>query len=324
MTRAIRLSRFGGPEVLGLEHVEVGVPGAGQVRVEHTAIGLNMIDTYCRSGLYPLELPGGLGGEAAGVVRAVGPDVAGLAPGDRVAYAAPAPFDAYAEARLIDARWLVRLPDAIDDTTAAAVMLKGLTSWFLLHRSYRAAAGDWLLVHAGAGGVGSLLTQWAAALGARVIGIVGSEAKRSLALGYGAAHVLLASEPVPERVRELTGGAGVAAVYDSVGRDTFTASLDCLRRHGVMVSYGNSSGPVEPFAPLELMRRGSLYVTRPVLFDFIDARAELEAASALLFERIIDGSIAVDVRQRFALADAADAHRALEARRTTGASVLLP
>lgn len=324
MAQAIRVHRFGPPEVLTLEHVDVGEPGPGQARVEHTAIGLNMIDTYCRSGLYPLELPSGLGGEAAGIVRAVGAGVEHVGPGDRVAYAAPAPFDAYSEARLVDARWLVGLPDAIDDTTAAAVMLKGLTAWFLLHRSYRAARGDRLLVHAAAGGVGSLLTQWAAALGARVIGVVGSEAKRALALGYGAEHVVLASEPVAGRVHEITGGRGVAAVYDSVGRDTFTTSLDCLQRHGVMVSYGNASGPVEPFSPLELMRRGSLYVTRPMLFDFIDDPGELAAASSLLFKRIADGSIAVDVRQRFALAEAADAHRALEARRTTGASVLLP
>lgn len=324
MTQAIRIRRFGGPEVLELEEVDVGPPGAGEARVEHTAVGLNMIDTYCRSGLYPLELPSGLGGEAAGVVRAVGPGVEGLEPGDRIAYAAPAPYDAYSEQRLVEARWLVRLPDAIDDTTAAALMLKGLTSWYLLHRSYRVAPGDAILVYAAAGGVGSILCQWAAALGARVIGVVGSEAKRPLATGYGCEQVLLASDPVVERVRALTGGTGVAAVYDSVGRETFMQSLDCLRPHGVMVSFGNSSGAVEPFSVLELMRRGSLYVTRPTLFDFIVRRTELEAAAALLFERVSDGSIRVDVNQRFPLADAAEAHRALEARRTTGATVLIP
>ncbi len=310
--------------MLELQNVEIGAPGPGQVRLEHTAVGLNMIDTYCRSGLYPIDLPSGLGGEAAGVVRAVGAGVDGFEAGDRVAYAAPAPYDAYAAERLIDARWLVALPERIDDTTAAAIMLKGLTSWYLLHRSYRVGAGDWILAYAAAGGVGSILCQWAAALGARVIGVVGSEAKRALAAGYGCEHVLLAGEPVVERVRELTGGAGVAAVYDSVGRDTFMRSLDCLRRHGVMVSYGNSSGPVEPFSPLELMKRGSLYVTRPTLFDFIAERSELEAGCGRLFARVVDGSIRVDVHQRFALADAADAHRALEARRTTGATVLVP
>lgn len=324
MSNAIRIRRFGGPEVLELERVEVGAPGRGQARLEHTAVGLNMIDTYCRSGLYPLELPSGLGGEAAGIVRAVGPGVEGFEPGDRVAYAAPAPYDAYAEHRLIDARWLVRLPAAVDDTTAAALMLKGLTSWYLIHRSYRVAARDWILVYAAAGGVGSILTQWAAALGARVIGVVGSERKRPIAARHGCEAVLVGTQGLVERVRELTGGAGVAAVYDSVGRETFLSSLDCLRPHGVMVSYGNSSGPVEPFSPLELMRRGSLYVTRPTLFDFIAERGELEAACAQLFERVLDGSIGIEVHQRFALADAAEAHRALEARRTTGATVLVP
>lgn len=310
--------------MLALEDVEVGAPGPGQARVAHAAIGVNMIDTYCRTGLYPLELPSGLGGEAAGVVRALGPGVEGLALGDRVAYAAPAPYDAYSEERLIDARRLVRLPREIDDARAAAMMLKGLTSWYLTERSYRVASGEWVLVYAAAGGVGSMLTQWAAALGARVIGVVGDERKRALAAGFGCEAVLLAAEPVVERVRALTGGVGVACAYDSIGRDTFIQSLDCLRPHGVLVSYGNSSGPVEPFSPLELMRRGSLYVTRPTLFDFIGERAELEAACAALFARVADGSLRIEVHQRFALAEAADAHRALEGRRTTGATLLLP
>jgi NADPH2:quinone reductase len=242
----------------------------------------------------------------------------------RVAYAAPAPYDAYSEERLIDARWVVPLPDAIDAATAAAIMLKGMTSWYLLLRSYRAARGDWILVHAAAGGVGSLLVQWAKSLGARVIGIVGSEAKRALAAGYGCEAVLLAADDIAAQVRALTGGKGVAAVYDSVGRDTFMQSLDCLATHGIMVSYGNASGPAEPISPLELMRRGSLYLTRPALFDFIGDRGELETASKALFEKVLAGEIRVDVNQRFRLADAAEAHRALEGRRTTGATVLVP
>lgn len=324
MSQAIRIRRFGSPEVLELESVAVGDPGPGQVRIEHDAIGVNMIDTYCRTGLYPLDLPSGLGGEAAGRVTAVGERVAGLSPGMRVAYAAPAPYDAYAEARLIDARWVVPLPDGIEAATAAAIMLKGLTSWYLLRRSYRVQPSDWILVYAAAGGVGSLLVQWAARLGARVIGIVGSERKRNLALDYGCESVLLASDDVVAAVRSLTGEKGVVCAYDSVGRDTFMQSLDCLATHGVMVSFGNSSGPVEPISPLELMRRGSLYLTRPTLFDFIRERAVLENAAQALFDQVLTATIRVDVHQRFALADAADAHRALESRQTTGATVLEP
>jgi NADPH2:quinone reductase len=324
MTRAIRVERFGGPEVMQLATVDVGEPGMGQVRIVHDAIGVNMVDTYVRKGLYPAELPSGLGAEAAGRITAVGPGVAGLAAGMRVAYASPAPFDAYSEERLIDAHWIVPLPDALDATTAAALMLKGLTSWFLLHRSYRVETGDWLLVYAAAGGVGSLLVQLAAQLGARVIGIVGSEAKRERARANGCESVLLASTDIVAEVRALTEGKGVAAVYDSVGRDTFMQSLDCLAPHGVMVSYGNASGPVDPVSPLELTRRGSLYLTRPTLFDFIRNRSELEAGSEELFARVLSGELRVDVNQRFALADAAEAHRALESRRTTGASVLEP
>ena len=324
MTSAIRIERFGGPEVMTFVPVEVGAPGTGQVRIEHQAIGVNMIDTYVRKGLYPVELPSGLGAEAAGRIAAVGQGVRELEPGQRVAYVAPAPFDAYAKARLIDARRVVALPDEIDAATAAAVMLKGLTCWFLLHRSYRVGNRDWLLIHAAAGGVGTLLVQWAADLGARVIGVVGSEAKRAIAAAHGCEVVLLASADLVERVRSLTDGKGVAAVYDSVGRDTFMQSLDCLAPHGVMVSYGNASGPVDPVSPLELMRRGSLYLTRPLLFDFIVERGDLEAGVCEVFTRLASGALRVDINQRFALADAAEAHRALEGRRTTGATVLMP
>jgi len=324
MPRAVRIAEFGGPEVLELRDVDVGAPTAGQVRVRHTAIGLNMIDTYYRKGLYALTLPSGLGGEAAGVITAVGADVTGLAPGQRVAYASPPPLDAYSEERVIDAQWLVPLPDAIDDRTAAAVMLKGLTAWYLLHRSYRVAAGDTILLYAAAGGVGSLVAQWAKSLGARVIGVVGTEAKRAVAKSYGCDEVLLADDDVVARVRALTDGKGVPVVYDSIGRETFFQSLDCLRPHGVMVTFGNSSGPVEPFSPLELAKRGSLYVTRPSLFDFIRERAELEEGCRQLFARIERGDVRVEIGQTYPLERVADAHRDLEGRRTTGSTVLLP
>ncbi len=324
MPRAVRIDRFGGAEVLDLREIEVPPPGPGQARVRHTAIGLNMIDIYYRNGLYSMPLPSGLGGEAAGVVTAVGDGVAGLEAGQRVAYASPPPLDGYAEERVIDARWLVSLPAAIDERTAAAVMLKGLTAWYLLHRSYRVQRGDSILLHAAAGGVGSLVAQWARSLGARVIGIVGSEEKRAVAARNGCETVLLASDDIAAQVRALTGGKGVPVVYDSTGRDSFMQSLDCLRAHGVMVSFGNSSGPVEPFSPLELAKRGSLYVTRPTLFDFIRDRQQLDEGCRLLFEQIERGDLRVDIGQTYPLERVADAHRDLEARRTTGSTVLLP
>jgi len=324
MPRAVRIDEFGGPEVLKLREVDVDEPGADEVRVRHTEIGLNMIDTYYRKGLYPISLPSGLGGEAAGVITAVGAGVTGLVPGQRVAYASPPPLDAYSEERLIDAKWLVPLPDAIDDRTAAAVMLKGLTAWYLLHRSYRVRAGDTILLYAAAGGVGLLVAQWAKSLGARVIGIVGSESKRAVAEAHGCDVVLLADDDIVARVRALTDGKGVPVVYDSIGRETFFQSLDCLRPHGVMVTFGNSSGPVEPFSPLELAKRGSLYVTRPSLFDFIRERAELEEGCRQLFARIERGDVRVEIGQTYPLERVADAHRQLEGRRTTGSTVLLP
>jgi NADPH2:quinone reductase len=325
MPRAVRFHEHGGPRVLRIEEVAVGEPLAGQVRVVHEAIGLNMVDTYYRSGLYPLELPSGLGGEASGVVAAVGRGVVGLEVGDRVAYASPAPLDAYAQERLIDAKWLVRVPPTIGAKTAAAMMLKGLTCWFLLKRSYVVRPGDWLLLYAAAGGVGLIAAQWAKHLGGRVVGIVSTEEKRRLALAHGCEEVLVAgTENVVARVRELTGGAGVAAVYDSVGKDTFYQSLDCLRPHGVMVSFGNASGPVAPFAPAELQKRGSLYVTRPTLFDFIRARADLEAGASELIDLVGRELVRIEVRAEYALADAATAHSDLEQRRTTGSSVLIP
>jgi NADPH2:quinone reductase len=323
MTRAIRFDSFGGPEVLEYRDVELAAPGEGEARVAHRAIGVNFIDVYHRTGLYPLTLPSGLGGEGAGVVTAVGAGVTDVAPGDRVAYTAPAPLGSYAEERVVEARWLVKLPAAIGFETGAAMMLKGLTAWYLLKRSFAVTPGCWVLLYAAAGGVGFIAAQWARELGARVIGVVGTPAKRELALRAGCAHVLLDGEDIPRSVRELTDG-GVPVVYDSVGRTTFYQSLDCLRPHGVLVSFGNSSGKVEPFGLHELTRRGSLYVTRPTLYDFIRDRAALEAGTGELFELVEQRRIEIAVNQTYALRDAAQAHRDLEARKTTGCTVLIP
>jgi NADPH:quinone reductase len=323
MVRAIRFAEFGGPDVLEYREVDIGEPKAGEARVAHRAIGLNFVDVYHRTGLYPLTLPSGLGGEGAGIVTAVGAGVTHVQPGDRVAYTAPAPLGSYADERIVAARWLVKLPAAITEQTGAALMLKGLTAWYLLTRSFRVQAGDWIVLYAAAGGVGLIATQWARELGARVIGIVGTPAKRELALRAGCEHVLLDGDDIANRVRELAGG-GVPVVYDSVGRTTFFQSLDCLRPHGMLVSFGNSSGKVEPFSLAELTKRGSLYVTRPTLYDFIGERAGLEAACAELFELVASGRIEIEVHQTYALRDAAQAHRDLEARRTTGSTVLIP
>lgn len=322
-TRAIRIETFGGPEVLKFTEVDLPEPAPTEAQVRHTAIGLNFIDTYHRTGLYPLDLPSGLGSEAAGIVESVGGDATGVQPGDRVVYSG-APADAYSERRNFPAARLVPIPDGISDEQAAAAFLKGLTAWYLLHRSYRVQAGDPILLYAAAGGVGSIASQWAAALGATVIGVVSSDDKAELARSQGCAHIVKADADIAKQVRQLMDGEGVAAVYDSVGKDTFFTSLDCLRPHGVMVSFGNASGPVAPFAPAELAKRHSLYVTRPVLFDFIDTREKLLAASAGLFEQVERGAIRIRINQRYALEDAADAHRDLEARRTTGSSLLIP
>jgi NADPH2:quinone reductase len=321
---AIRIHEFGGPDVLKFEKVTVPDPAAGEVRVRHTAIGLNFIDTYHRSGLYPLDLPTGLGSEAAGIVEAVGPGVTEVRKGDRVAYTGR-PAEAYSEARNFPAQRLVPLPAWVSDEEAAAVLLKGLTAWYLLRQSYRVEAGDAILLYAAAGGVGSLVTQWARHLGATIIGIVGTAEKAELARAQGCHHIVMAdNEDTAAAVRALTGGEGVAVVYDSVGRDTFFASLDSLRPHGVMVSFGNTSGPVRPFAPAELAKRGSLYVTRPLLFDFVDTRERLLAGAAELFDVMKQGIVKVRINQRYALKDAADAHRDLEGRKTTGSTILIP
>lgn len=319
--KAIRIHEYGGPEVLQFEDVEVADPGEGDVRIRHTAIGLNFIDTYHRIGLYPMDLPTGLGSEAAGIIDAVGSGVTDLKPGDRVVYTGR-PADAYSEYRNFPAWQCIPIPDGISDEQAAAVLLKGLTAWYLLRRSYKVQPGDPILLYAAAGGVGSLASQWAKDLGAMVIGVVSTAAKADLARSNGCDHIIMADNPdLPGAVRELTGGAGVAAVYDSVGKDSFIASLDSLRPHGVMVTFGNATGPVDPIAPVELAKRGSLYLTRPILFDFIATRDELLAASAELFDVLARGVVTISINQRYALRDAAQAHRDLEARKTTGSTI---
>lgn len=322
-TNAIRIHEYGGPEVLQYEEVDLPEPAEGEARIRHTAIGLNFIDTYHRNGLYPAPLPTGLGSEAAGIVEACGPGVTEVKTGERVVYTGR-PADAYSMARNFQASRLVPIPDGISDGEAAAVLLKGLTAWYLLRRSYPAQKGDTVLLHAAAGGVGSLLCQWARHLGVTVIGVVSTDEKAKLAKSQGCHHVLMAEEDIAARVRELTDGVGVAAAYDSSGKDTFYASLDSLRPHGVMVTFGNASGPVEPFAPLELAKRHSLYVTRPVLFDFIDTREQLLAACQELFAVLASGAVNININQKYALQDAAQAHIDLEARKTTGSTILIP
>lgn len=323
MPKAVRIHQTGGPEVLSYDEVTVGEPGPGEARVRHTAIGLNFIDVYERIGLYPVSLPTALGREAAGVIEAIGPKVKGFSVGDRVAYTG-GPSGAYSDARLIPADRLVRLPDDIEDRQAAAIMLKGLTAQFLLRQTYRVRKGDIVMIHAAAGGVGSIAVQWAKHLGAIVIAIVGSEAKAELVRGYGADHVLLSNDDWTAKAKAITKGKGVHVVYDSVGKDTFFNSLDSLRPRGMMVTFGNASGAVPPVAPLELQKRGSLFLTRPTLFHYIATRSELEKAAKELFDVVKRKIVAVNVGQTYPLSEVAQAHRDLEGRRTTGSTVLLP
>ena len=324
MVHAIRFHETGGPEVLRWEAVEVGAPGPGQVRVRHEAVGLNFIDTYHRTGLYPLPLPSGIGLEGAGVVEAIGEGVSNVRVGDRVAYAG-GPVGAYSEARCMPAAPLLRLPDAIDFRTGAAMMLQGLTSAYLLRKTYRVQAGDAVLIHAAAGGVGLIACQWAKALGATVIGTTSSVEKAALARAHGADHIIFYNrEDVAKRVREITGGEGVAVVYDGVGKDTFMGSLDSLRMRGMMVSFGNASGPVAPFDPLLLSQKGSIFITRPTLMHHTAKREELEELGGELFAMVASGKVRIEVNQTYALRDAAQAHIDLEARRTTGSTILLP
>ena len=324
MPKAIRFHEHGGPEVLRFEEFDPDKPAADEAQVRHTAIGVNYIDVYDRTGLYPGELPSGLGREAAGVITAVGRKVRGFRVGDRVAYVYTRP-GAYSELRNISADRLVKVPKGISDQQAAALMLKGLTAHYLLRRTYRVAKGDTVLVHAAAGGVGLILCQWAKSLGAKVIGVVGSEAKAELARKYGCKTVLiLGQDELVPAVKKLTKGQGVNVVYDSVGKDTFTESLDSLRPLGMMVTYGNASGPVPPVAPLELNKRGSLFLTRPTLFNYIATREALDGAAKELFAALKNKAFKLLIGQTYPLADAAEAHRDLEARRTTGSSVLIP
>jgi len=324
MPNAIRIHETGGPEVLRYEQVETGEPGPGQVRIRQTACGLNFIDVYMRTGLYPVPaLPATLGMEAAGVVEVVGDEVKSLVVGDRVAYAMT--LGAYTETRLIDAQKLIKLPGTIEDNTAAAMMLKGLTAHYLLFRTYPVKAGDTILVHAAAGGVGLILCQWAKHLGATVLGSVGSREKAELAMAHGCDHpIFYREENIAQRVRELTDGEGVAVVYDSVGQATFDASLDSLRPFGMLATFGNSSGKVKSFDPNILAPKGSLYVTRPTLATHTATRELLVEGANRLIEAVSKGIVKININQTYALADTAQAHRDLETRKTTGSTVLLP
>lgn len=322
--KAVRIETTGGPEVLRLVDVPRPVPGAGEILIAQEAVGLNFIDTYQRSGLYPVKLPSGLGLEGAGVVEAVGEGVTRFRPGDRAAYCT-GPLGAYAEAHAVPAGRAVRVPDGITSELAAAGLLKGLTAQFLLRSCHAVQPGETILVHAAAGGVGLILCQWAKALGATVIGTAGSEAKAALAREHGCDHVILyRREDVAARVREITGGAGVPVVYDSVGKDTFMASIDSLAPRGLMVSFGNASGPVGPIDPLLLSAKGSLYLTRPTLFHYASTTAALDRIASEFFAVLGDGRVRVAIHQRFGLSEIVRAHEALEARATQGASVLDP
>jgi NADPH2:quinone reductase len=324
MPKAIRLYQTGGPDVLKWEDVEVGEPGPGQARVRHTAVGVNYVDTYHRSGLYPLPLPGGLGSEGAGVVEAVGPGVSVVRPGDRVAYAGGPP-GSYSEVRVMPADRLVKIPEGVSDRQTAAMILKGMTTQYLIRRTYRVKPGETVLFHAAAGGVGLIACQWLKALGATVIGTVGSDDKAALARAHGCDHAIVYTrEDFAKRVRELTGGAGVPVVYDSVGKSTFAGSLDCLRPLGLLVSFGNASGPVPPFELSLLTQKGSLFVTRPTLATYTATRSDLKATAQELFDVVSAGKVMIEIHHTYALKDAAQVHRDLEARKTTGSVVMIP
>jgi len=321
MPHAIRIHEVGGPEVLKWEEVEVGEPGPGEVRIHQSAAGLNFIDVYHRIGLYAQKMPFTPGVEGAGTVEAVGEAVQGLKPGHRVAYSGP--VGGYAEQRLIDADRLVKLPDDVSFEQAAGMMLQGMTARMLLRAVYPVKSGDTILVHAAAGGVGLILCQWASALGATVIGTVSTEEKAELARAHGCDHpILYTRQDFDAEVDKLTAGQKLPVVYDSVGKDTFMQSLDCLRPRGLMVSFGNASGPVDPISPLLLSQKGSLFLTRPTLFHYVATRPELELAAQELFDVVRSGKVEIEIKQRFPLKDAGEAHRALEARKTSGSTIL--
>jgi NADPH:quinone reductase len=323
MAKAVRYHSNGGAEVLQLDEVQVGEPGAGQARLRHSAIGVNFIDTYQRSGLYPMTLPAVAGNEGAGVIEAVGPGVTSLKPGDRVAYTNQ--VGSYCDQRLVQADRVVKIPEGISDEQAASMMLKGMTVQYLIHRTYPVKRGETVLWHAVAGGVGLIACQWLKALGVTVIGTVGSDEKAQLAKSHGCEHVVVYTrENFVERVKEITAGKRVPVVYDSVGKSTWEGSLDCLRPRGLMVSFGNASGAVPPVTIGTLATKGSLYVTRPTLATYIASRQELEETAGSLFEAVKSGKVKVETTARYKLADAAQAHRDLEGRKTTGSIVLLP
>jgi NADPH2:quinone reductase len=323
MTKAMRVHQTGGPEVMKWEDIDVPAPGAGEVQIKHTAIGVNFLDTYQRSGLYPMQLPVTVGSEGAGQIAAVGSGVTEFKPGDRVAYG-NSPPGAYAEARNLPAHRVVKLPDGISDKQAASMMLKGLTTQYLIRRTFKVARGDKILMHAAAGGVGLILCQWAKHLGATVIGTAGDAKKAELARAHGCDHVILYRDTnFVDEVKKLTGGEGVAVVYDGVGKDTFMGSLDCLRPLGMMVSFGNASGAVPPFAPAILSAKGSLFLTRPTLNTYVAKREDMVNQAAELFDVVSKGVVKIEVNQTYALKDAVQAHRDLEGRKTTGSTVLL-
>lgn len=322
--KAIQIDKQGGPEVMELRDIALAAPKPGEITVRHTAIGINFIDTYHRSGLYPVKLPSGLGMEAAGTVEALGEGVTGLKVGDRVAYGS-GPIGAYAEANNVPASRAVKIPDGVSDEAAAAMMLKGMTAQFLLRQTYVVKPGDTILWHAAAGGVGLIATQWAKHLGATVIGTVGSDEKAAMAKAHGCDHVLnYRSEDVPARVKEITGGKMLPVVYDGVGKDTFVMSLDCLRPRGLLVSFGNASGAVTDVNLGILAAKGSLYVTRPTMFHYTATDADFQAVAKDLFDVVASGAVKIEIGQRYKLADAKQAHIDLESRKTTGATVLVP
>lgn len=326
-TNAIVFERTGGPEVMELRELPLPAPGAGEVQIEHRAVGLNFIEVYYRSGLYPSPMPAGLGNEASGVVTAVGAGVTQFKEGDRVAYGTGpvGAIGAYSTRRNVPIQHVLKLPDNIAFDTAAAMMLKGLTVQYLLRRTYRVQAGETIVFHAAAGGVGLIACQWAKALGVRTIGTVSTSDKAELAKAHGCSEVLISGKDnLPQNVRALTGGKGVPVVYDSVGKSTFLDSLDCLQARGLMVSFGNASGPVDPFPLTELTKRGGLFLTRPSIVNYMSERSELEESAAELFDMVGSGKVTIQINQRFALADAGKAHEALTGRKTTGSSVLVP
>ena len=322
--KSIQIEKPGGPEVMALCDIELPAPGPGEITVRHTAIGINFIDTYHRSGLYPVKLPSGLGMEAAGKVEAIGEGVSGLSIGDRVAYGS-GPIGAYAEANNVSASRAVKIPDGVSDEAAAAMMLKGMTAQFLLRQTYVVKPGDTILWHAAAGGVGLIATQWAKHLGATVIGTVGSDEKAAIAKAHGCDYVLnYRNEDVPARVKEITNGKKLPVVYDGVGKDTFIMSLDCLAPRGLLVSFGNASGPVTDVNLGILAAKGSLYVTRPTMFHYTATDADFQATAKDLFDVVAAGHVKIEIGQHYKLADAAQAHRDLESRKTTGATLLIP